>query len=98
MASLEPDELVRMVSAVRRIEQALGDGIKRPSASEVKNLAVSRKSIVAAVPIAAGETFSELNLTVKRPGTGMSPMRWNEVLGKRAGRAFAAGEPIELPG
>ncbi|HVZ45350.1 MAG TPA: N-acetylneuraminate synthase [Ramlibacter sp.] len=96
-ASLEPGELGAMVRAIRRVEAALGDGIKRPSASEAKNRAVARKSIVAARAIAAGEPFTEANVTVKRPGTGISPMRWNEVLGVRAPRAFAPDEPIELP-
>lgn len=96
-ASLEPDELRHMVSAIRNVEQALaGDGVKRPSASEFKNRAVARRSIVAARPIAAGEAFALNNLTSKRPGTGISPMRWDEVMGQRATRAFAPDEAIEL--
>lgn len=95
-ASLEPDELAALVARVRHVEAALGDGIKRPSDSESRNREVARKSIVAARPIAAGEAFSESNLTVKRPGSGISPMRWNEVLGVRAPRDFAADELIEL--
>ena len=95
-ASLEPDELRAMVKAIRNIELALGDGIKRCSSSELKNRPIGRKSIVAARPIEAGETFSTDNLTVKRPGTGVSPMRWDEVLGRKAAREFAADELIEL--
>ena len=85
-----------MVAAIRNIEQALGDGIKRPSPSEAKNRPVARRSLVAAREIRAGETFSESNLAVKRPGTGLSPMRWDEVLGHRAPRDFAPDELIEL--
>ena len=95
-ASLEPSELVAMVTAIRNVERALGDGIKRPSASEGKNLPIVRKSLVAAGPIRAGELFSETNLTAKRPGTGVSPMRWDEVLGRKAPRDFAPDELIEL--
>jgi N,N'-diacetyllegionaminate synthase len=95
-ASLEPDELKAMVAAIRNIEQALGDGIKRPSASEAKNKSIARKSLVAASVIRAGEVFSAANLTTKRPGTGLSPMRWDEVLGRTAPRDFAADELIEL--
>jgi N,N'-diacetyllegionaminate synthase len=95
-ASLEPEELKAMVIAIRNIEKAMGDGIKRPSASELKNKSVARKSLVAVCAIQAGEIFSENNLTVKRPGTGLSPMRWNEVLGRKAQRDFAADELIDL--
>ena len=95
-ASLEPDELKAMVMAIRNIEQALGDGIKRPSASEAKNKPIARKSLVAASAIRAGEVFSEANITVKRPGTGLSPMRWDDVLGRKAPRDFASDEMIEL--
>jgi N,N'-diacetyllegionaminate synthase len=95
-ASLEPDELRAMVAAIRNIERALGDGIKRPGPSEAKNMAVARKSLVAACVIHAGEVFSPSNLAVKRPGTGVSPMRWDEVLGCRAPRDFALDELIEL--
>ena len=94
-ASLEPAELTAMVRAIRNIERALGDGIKRPTVSEAKNRPVARKSIVAAVPIPAGTVFSEANLTTKRPGTGMSPMRWDELIGRPARRDFAADEPVE---
>jgi sialic acid synthase SpsE len=95
-ASLEPDELKRMVDAIRNIERALGDGIKRPSPSELKNKPIARKSLVACRAIAAGEVFSADNITAKRPGTGISPMRWDEVIGRRAVRAFAVDELIEL--
>ncbi len=95
-ASLEPAELTAMVSAIRNIERALGDGVKTPSPSESKNRPVARKSIVAKSPIRAGEEFSAANLAVKRPGTGISPMRWDEVIGRRAPRDFAADEAIDL--
>lgn len=95
-ASLEPNELKAMVEAIRNIEQALGDGIKRPTTSEAKNMFVARKSLVAASIIRAGEPFTESNLTVKRPGMGVSPMRWDEVLGRRASRDFSIDELIEL--
>ncbi len=95
-ASLEPDELIAMVSAIRNIEQALGDGVKRPSASETKNRAVVRKSIVAARAISAGTFLNEADLAVKRPGTGLSPMRWDDVIGRIARRDFAIDEFIEL--
>lgn len=94
-ASLEPDEFAAMVRAIRNIEQALGDGIKRPSPSEAKNKPIARKSLVAAVPIRAGEPFTPANLTAKRPGTGLSPMRWDEILGRRAARDYHAEELIE---
>jgi N,N'-diacetyllegionaminate synthase len=95
-ASLEPDELKAMVVAIRNIEKAMGDGIKRPSSSEAKNKPIARKSLVAADAICEGEVFSENNLKVKRPGTGLSPMRWDEVVGRKASRNFAADELIEL--
>ena len=96
-ASLEPDELKAMVSAVRNIEKAVGgDGTKHVSESERKNIAIARKSIIAARDIKAGEVFTEQNLTVKRPGSGISPMRWEEVLGKTAVRDFIEDELIEL--
>jgi N,N'-diacetyllegionaminate synthase len=94
-ASLEPDELAAMVSAIRNIEMALGNGIKGPSPSEFPNRAIARKSIVAAVPIRAGEPFSASNLAVKRPGTGISPMRWDEVMGRLATRDYVPDELIE---
>ena len=96
-ASLEPDELKAMVSAIRNIEKAIGgDGTKHVSESELKNITIARKSIVAACDIKAGETFTEQNLTVKRPGNGISPMRWEEVIGTKAIRNFAEDELIEL--
>jgi N,N'-diacetyllegionaminate synthase len=95
-ASLEPDELKAMVSAIRNIELAMGDGIKRPSSSEAKNLSIVRRSLVAAHAIRAGEVFSEANLTAKRPGSGLSPMRWDEVMGRKAPRDFLPDEMIEL--
>lgn len=95
-ASLEPDELKAMISAIRNIEQALGSGHKTISESERKNIEIARKSIVAARPIEAGELLTEENLTVKRPGNGISPMRWNEVVGTRAVRSFNEEDPIQL--
>ena len=95
-ASLEPGELAAMVTAVRHIEKALGDGEKTVSPSEMKNRNIARKSLIARRDIARGEVFSEENLTVKRPGGGVSPMRWFEVLGTKAKRDFAEDELIEL--
>ena len=95
-ASLEPNELKKMVESIRNIEQALGSGHKTVSDSEKKNIEIARKSIVAAKDIAKGEILSEENLTVKRPGNGISPMRWNEVVGKTAIRDFSEDEVIEL--
>jgi N,N'-diacetyllegionaminate synthase len=95
-ASLEPDEFAAMVRTIRNIEQAMGDGIKRPSPSEAKNKPIARKSLVATKPIRAGEQFTAENVTVKRPGTGISPMRWYEVLDRVAARDFAADELISL--
>ena len=95
-ASLNPAELQQMVVAIRNIEQAIGNGLKEPSSSEMANKAVARKSIVASRSIKQGELFSEDNLTTKRPGTGISPMRWYEVVGKVAPRDFSEDEIIEL--
>lgn len=95
-ASLEPDELKTMVSAIRNIEKALGSSEKKVTDSERKNIAVARKSIVAAKDIKKGEPLTEKNITVKRPGTGVSPMRWEEVLGTLAVRDFQEDEMIEL--
>ncbi len=94
-SSLEPDELKLMVKAIRNVEKALGNGIKKPSPSELKNRDVARKSIVAARKIKKGEIFTEENLTVKRPGTGISPMRWKEIIGKMANRDYEEDEVIE---
>ncbi len=93
-ASLEPDELCAMVAAIRNIEKALGEGIKKPSPSEAKNMAVARKSIVAARPIRAGEAFTSENIAIKRPGTGISPMRYDEIVGERAARDYEEDEPL----
>ena len=95
-ASLEPDELRAMVCAIRNVEQTLGSGHKTISASERKNIDIARKSIVAACPIKKGELFTEENLTVKRPGNGISPMRWSEVIGKTAAKDFEEEEMIVL--
>ena len=83
-ASLEPKEFEIMVKAIRNIEKALGKGIKEPSASEAKNRAIARKSIVAARNIKNGEAFTNRNITIKRPGTGISPMEWDKIIGRRA--------------
>lgn len=95
-ASLEPGELKAMVEAIRNIEQALGTGHKTVSASERKNIEIARKSIVAARPIKMGEVLTEENITVKRPGNGISPMRWNEVIGSCAIKDFEEEEVIVL--
>ncbi|PTX16337.1 N-acetylneuraminate synthase [Halanaerobium congolense] len=95
-ASLEPKELKHMVDAIRNVENALGDGIKKPSESESKNKDISRKSIVAAKEIKQGEIFSKNNLTIKRPGNGINPMQWPNILGKKAKREFTFDELIEL--
>lgn len=95
-ASLEPDELRAMVASIRNIEQAFGSGRKVPMPSEQKNMAVARKSIVAKCGIAAGELLSEENITTKRPGNGVSPMLWHQVLGTRAMRDFGEDELIEI--
>jgi len=87
-ASLEPDELCAMIRAIRNIEKALGDGIKKPSPSEIKNMTIARKSIVCAKPIQKGEIFTEINLTVKRPGNGISPMRYDELIGTIAQKNY----------
>ncbi len=93
-ASLEPDEFAAMVKAVRNIELALGGDVKVPSPSETPNRAIARKSTVAAIDVAKGEVFTEENLAVKRPGTGVSPMLWDAVLGTVSDRSYAADEPI----
>jgi N,N'-diacetyllegionaminate synthase len=95
-ASLEPEELKAMVAAIRNIEVALGDGIKRLTPSEARNKPVARKSLVASQAIKAGEDFSKHNITTKRSGTGVSPMRWDEVMGRTAPRDFVEDELIEL--
>ena len=95
-ASLEPDELRAMIAAIRNIETALGDGIKRLTPSEIRNKPIVRKSLVASRAIKAGEVFTVENLTAKRPGTGISPMRWDEVLGRKSPRDFAVDELIDV--
>lgn len=95
-ASLEPDELKAMVSSIRHIEQAMGDGVKKPSETEIPNKNVARKSIIAARDIKKGEVLTEENLTTKRPGNGISPMKWHEILGTRAVRNFKEDELIEI--
>ncbi len=95
-ASLDPAEFKAMVQAVRHVEDAIGDGRKHVTASEAPNKPIARKSIVAARAIRAGEVFTADNLTTKRPGDGISPMRWYEVLGQTAKRDFAEDEKIEL--
>jgi N-acetylneuraminate synthase len=95
-ASLEPHELRELVRRVRDIEQALGDGIKRPAASELKNRDIARKSLVAAKPIRAGETFTEENLACKRPGTGTSPFAFWRTLGQTATRSYHSDEALDV--
>jgi len=95
-ASLEPKELRQMVQAIRNIETALGNGIKQPSSSEKPNIAIARKSIVAAKDIVKGEIFSETNITVKRPGTGINPLLWDDIIGRKASRSFHTDELIEI--
>ena len=95
-ASLEPEELKAMVTAIRNIEMALGDGIKRLTPSEARNKPVARKSLVTSQAIRAGEVFSAQNITTKRPGTGISPMRWDEVIGRTSPRDFLPDELIEI--
>ena len=94
-ASLEPGELKKMVDSIRNIEKALGDREKKPSVSEKKNIAIARKSIVANKPIMIGEVFDEHNLTVKRPGTGISPMYWDNILGTKSKKMYNPDELIK---
>ena len=93
-ASLEPTDFAAMVRGIRSVEKALGDGIKRPTVSEEANLKVVRKSLVAARPIRSGEIFSANNITAKRPGTGISPMHWDDWIGRQASRDFSTDELI----
>ena len=93
-ASLEPPELELMITGIRNIEQSLGDGIKKPSLSEEKNILVARKSIVASRVIEKDELFSYDNLETKRPGTGVSPMKWNDIIGTAATRNYSKDEQI----
>ena len=94
-ASLEPNELKAMVAAIRNIEKAMGYGVKKPSPSEFKNITIARKSIVAKKPIGKGEVFSDENLTVKRPGTGISPLEWDRLIGERSNKAYSIDDFIE---
>ena len=87
-ASLEPNELKTMIEKIRNIENSIGDGIKRPSKSEIKNIPIARKSIVAKLNIKKGDFFSDYNITTKRPGLGLSPMEWNNVIGKKSKKRF----------
>ena len=96
IASLEPNELTAMVTAIRNIEEAFGTGEKKPTESEAKNMVIARKSLIAKHNINKGDILSEENLTVKRPGNGISPMRWFEVIGQTAIRDFVEDELIEL--
>jgi N,N'-diacetyllegionaminate synthase len=95
-ASLVPEELNRLVDSIRKVELALGSSAKQPTQEELKNKPFARKSIVALRKIKAGEMFSEANLTAKRPGTGLSPMRWDEVIGRKSPRDFNEDELITL--
>jgi len=95
-ASLEPEELKAMVRAIRNVEKAIGSEEKKVSNSERKNILVTRKSIVAATEISEGELFTEENLTTKRPGSGISPMLWDRVLGNTAKKSYKPDDLIEL--
>ena len=95
IASLEPVELTSMVRAIRNIELALGDGVKAPRPSELKNIHMVRKSIVASRNIQAGDIFTEENITAKRPGYGLSPMQWDDVIGTESTRSYNIDEPID---
>ena len=94
-ASLEPSELASMVKAIRNMEKAIGSGIKKPSAGEIKNKAIVRKSIVAAKEIKKGEIFTKDNLTVKRPGNGISPLKWDDLIGKHSNKNYKPEDLIE---
>ena len=94
-ASLEPSELQDMITAIRNIESALGDGSKRLMPSEMMNRAIARKSIVTSEPISVGQVFTEVNLTTKRPGTGISPMEWDNIIGSKAQRSYSNDELID---
>ena len=95
-ASLEPDELKEMVRCIRNVETSLGNGVKQATISEKKNMIIARKSIVANSDIKKDEYFTEDNLTTKRPGNGISPMLWNEIIGRKASKDFNADDLIEL--
>ena len=95
-ASLEPNELSQMIEGIRKIELALGDGEKTPSPSEKKNINIARKFIVASKFIKSGEVFNDSNITAKRSGNGISPMRWQKVIGQKAKKDFQEDQIIEL--
>jgi N,N'-diacetyllegionaminate synthase len=95
-ASLEPQELKQMVASIRNIEVAMGDGVKKPSDSELKNIQIARKSIVAMTAISKGEVFTSDNLTVKRPGNGISPMEWDNLIGSKSNRDYQPDELIDI--
>ena len=95
-ASLEPNELKTMIEKIRNIQISLGDGVKKPSKSEIKNIPIARKSIVAKTLIKKGEIFSEKNITTKRPGLGISPMEWNELLGTQSKYDFEIDDLIKV--
>ena len=95
-ASLEPNELHELVKSIKEVEVALGSAIKKPTASEIKNIDIARKSIVAKINISKGETFTFENIDTKRPGGGISPMRLDEVIGRQAFRDFKKDEMIEM--
>ena len=96
LASLDPNELAKLVDGIRNIELAIGDGKKTPTDSERKNILIARKSLVAVKHINAGDKFSDDNIAAKRPGTGISPMRWDEIIGRKAHRNFEKNELIEI--
>lgn len=95
MASLEPEELDGLVASIRQVEQALGSPEKQPTPAELPNLPIARRSLVAAVPVGRGEPWSEANLACKRPGTGLSPMRYWDLLGRPAGRDYNMDDPVQ---
>ena len=95
-ASIEPKELKYMIRAIRNIEVSLGDGLKKPSKSEIRNMSVVRKSIVASKNIKKGEIFSDLNLTAKRPGNGLSPFSLNKILGKKSKKNYKKDQQIKF--
>ena len=91
-ASLEPDELKSMISAIRNIEIALGSSIKKPTESEISNIQIARKSIVTKTKIKKGDTLNDKNLSIKRPGSGISPMRWDNIVGTKAKKNYNEDE------
>tara|TARA_B110000444_G_C18762931_1_gene558519 strand:+ start:270 stop:1274 length:1005 start_codon:yes stop_codon:yes gene_type:complete len=95
-ASLEPDELKRMIKSIRNIEQAMGSKVKKPSSSEKKNIPIARKSIVASRSIKKSEFFTKKNITIKRPGTGISPLKWDEIIGLQSIRDFQIDDLIKI--